>query len=91
MKRKWVKLGESALQQFVTERCIPTYLRIKEGIPETARLISWGYSLPTTHSEAFVWLTFEDDSFPEVSEGMISDPTNVIVQIITSIEELSNV
>lgn len=90
MKRKYVKLDECALKSFVVQRSVPTYTRIKEGIPETAALVNYGF-MPCGTDPAglgYVYLVFEDESFPELQEGVKPEPTPIIVQTIQSLEEL---
>ena len=90
MKRKFVKLTDVALKQFVTQHTHPTYLRVKEGIPETAKLIKWGF-LPSSDldSEGFVFLVFEDESFPEIKEGTISEEMFIVVRTHIFADETS--
>lgn len=81
MKRKYVRLNSLALKQIVTQHDFPTYIRVIQGIPASAKLVKWGF-VPSeiSQDEDFVYLTFEDESFPEILEGVCIDSTNIIVR-----------
>jgi hypothetical protein len=81
MKRQFVRIHPEVLASILREKKNQIeFLRIKAGIPPTAKLVKAGYESWGWTDDPHFYLTFEDDSFPELPEGTVITPLNVIVE-----------
>lgn len=78
MKRRYIHMPLETVANLFRESEV--YTRVTYGIPKTAKLIQSGIVDWINPAEPTFYMTFEDDSFPELEEGKVEPPIAVQVE-----------